>query len=273
MQRQAEKAERLSGVIGFYRETPFDRGVVGTDRDDVHVVQEFKAIGADTRLRLMPFGMRRVETPGIVRFIPRLSPPGPNQQNVALSNLNVLRLRSVLKILDSDPIIARQRVTAFVSGDVEQDAAPDHLNNARRIALRGASRLWRRHVVEQSVLAKDVPEGVEMGARMVVHKGEAGGSLLTLRVEFPRLRRDAIIPVVLLNDLDADTLRGDHSGDIGIELLAKGVDLPLLHECGGLCDHLGGDVIEHSALVVLAPTPPMAALAPLARHRPGCRFI
>src|SRR5215470_15932609 len=167
VQRQAEKAERLPGVIGFYGKTPFYRGVIGADRDDLHVVQELQAIGADTRLRLMPFGVRSVETPGIVRFRPRLPPPGPNQQNVALSNLDVLCLRSILQVLDRDPIIARQRVTAFVSGGVEQDAAPDHLKNARRVALRGAGRLWRRHVVEESVLAKDVPEGVEMGARMV----------------------------------------------------------------------------------------------------------
>src|SRR5215469_15810307 len=79
VQRQAEKAERLPGVIGFYGETPFYRGVIGADRDDLHVVQELQAIGADTRLRLMPFGVRSVETPGIVRFRPRLPPPGPNQ--------------------------------------------------------------------------------------------------------------------------------------------------------------------------------------------------
>src|SRR5215469_1514714 len=273
VQWQAEKAECFPRVIGFYRETPFYRCIVGTDRDDLHVVQELQAIGADARLRLMPFGVRSVETPGIVRFRPRLPPPGANQQNVALSKLDVLRLRRILQVLDSDPIIARQRVSAFVSGDVEQHAAPDHLNNARRISLHRASRLWRRHVVEESVLAKDVPEGVEMRTRMVVHKGEAGGPLLTLRVEFPRFRRDTIIPVVLLNNLDADTLRSDHSRDIGIELLAERIDLPLLHECGGLRNHLGGDVIEHAAFVVLAPAPPVAALAPFARHRPGRRFI
>src|SRR5215469_5102436 len=76
VQWQAEKAECFPHVIRFYRETPFYRCVVGTDRDDLHVVQELQAIGADARLRLMPFGVRSVETPGVVRFRPGLPPPG-----------------------------------------------------------------------------------------------------------------------------------------------------------------------------------------------------
>src|SRR5215469_4166470 len=76
VQWQAKKAECFPHVIRFYRETPFYRCVVGTDRDDLHVVQELQAIGADARLRLMPFGVRSVETPGVVRFRPGLPPPG-----------------------------------------------------------------------------------------------------------------------------------------------------------------------------------------------------
>src|ERR1700730_464940 len=151
----------------------------------------------------MPLGVRRVETPGIIGLTPILSPARPNEQNVALSDLDVLGLRSVLQILGSDPIVDRENVTALVPGNVEQHSAPDHLDDARRIALHGAERLWRRHVVVEGVLTVDMAKGVEVRTGMVVHEGKAGGTLLALGVELPGLRRDAIIPVVLLDDLDA----------------------------------------------------------------------
>src|SRR6266849_5267552 len=185
VQRQPEKAERLSVIIGFHREAPFHRRVVRPDRDDLHVVQELQAIGADAWLWLMPLGVRRVETPGIIGFSPRLPPARPHQQNVSLSDLDVLPLRGVLQILGGDPIIDRENVSALVPGNVEQHSSPDHLDDARRITLRGTQRLWRRHVVVQSVLAVDMPEGVEMRTGMVVHEGEAGGTLLALWIEVP----------------------------------------------------------------------------------------
>src|SRR5205807_1411897 len=41
---------------------------------------------------------------------------------------------------------------------------------------------------------------------------------------------------------------------------------------GGLRDQFGRQVVEHPALVVLAPAPPVAVLAPLPRRRPRRRF-
>src|SRR5205823_14488453 len=106
-------------------------------------------------------------------------------QDIALSYLDVLRLRCVLQIIEGDPVIDGQRVGALVSGDVEQHPTPDRLDDARRITLRGASRLRRRQVVIQRVLLVDMSEGVEMRAGMVVHEGEAGANLIALRVEVP----------------------------------------------------------------------------------------
>src|SRR5713101_1531463 len=133
----------------------------------------------------MPLGMRGVEAPRIIWFTPGLPPARPNQQDVALSNLHVLGLRGVLQILEGDPVIDRERVGGLVPGDVEQHPTPDDLDDARRITLRGAIRLWRRQVVVQSVVAVDMPEGVEMRTGMVVHEGEAGGTLLALWIEVP----------------------------------------------------------------------------------------
>src|SRR5260370_28759857 len=166
----------------------------------------------------MPFGMRGVETSGIIRLTPRLSPAGPNQQDVALSNLYILRLCSVLQILGGDPVIGGQRVSALEAGDIEQHSTPDHLNDARRITLRGTSRLRRRQVVEQGVLAIDMPERVEVRAGVVVHKGEAGGTLLPLRVELPGFRRDAIIAVILQDYLHTATRGGAHPPNVGTAL-------------------------------------------------------
>src|SRR4029077_4685992 len=154
---------------------------------------------------------------------PGLPPARPNQENVALADLHILRLCGVLQVLDGDPVIDRERIGALVSGDVEQHTAPDHLDDARCITLHSTERLWRRHVVEESILAVDVPEGVEMRTGMIVHEGEACGTLLAFGVELPGLRRDAIIPVVLLDNLDADTSRGDHPRHIGSQLLAESV--------------------------------------------------
>src|SRR5438132_9891827 len=52
VQRQPEKAERLSCILRFHREAPFYRRVVRPDGHDFHVVQELQAIGADTWLWL-----------------------------------------------------------------------------------------------------------------------------------------------------------------------------------------------------------------------------
>ena len=112
-----------------------------------------------------------------------------------------------------------------------------------------------------------------MRTGMVMHEGEAGGALLALGVEIPGFRRDAIIPVVLLNHLDADARRGDHPRDIGSQLLAERVYLALFHQRRGLNDHFGREVIEHSAFVLLAPAAPIAALAPFTGHCPGRWFI
>src|SRR5882672_6372348 len=111
-----------------------------------------------------------------------------------------------------------------------------------------------------------VPAGV------VVHDGETGRALIALRVEFARRRRNPIISIELLNDLDAEARRPHHPGDVVVELLAEGVGLPRLHQAGGLYDHLRSDDVEHSPLVLLTPSPPVAALAPLARHRPRRRL-
>src|SRR4051794_40395565 len=144
----------------------------------------------------MPLGMCGVEAPGIIRLTPCLPPACSNQQDVAFLNLYILRLCGVLQILGGDPVVGRQRVSALKPGDVEQHPAPDHLDDARGITLRGASRFRRRQVVVQGVLAIDMPKGVEMRPGVVVHKGEAGGTLLPLCVELPGFRRDAIIPVI-----------------------------------------------------------------------------
>src|SRR3989442_16023705 len=112
-----------------------------------------------------------------------------------------------------------------------------------------------------------------MRTGMVVHEGEAGADLIALGVEGPRPRGDAIVPVTVLHDLDAHALRRDHPRNVSVELFAERIYLALLHQSRGLRDHVGGDVIQHPALVVLPPTTPVTALAPLARHRPGRRLV
>src|SRR5205823_12878500 len=105
--------------------------------------------------------------------------------------------------------IDREGIAAFVSGDIERNAASYQLDYARRITLGGAQRLWRRQVVVKGILAVDMTESVEVRTGVVVHEGEAGRTLLALGVELPGFRRDAVISVVLLNHLYADTRRGD----------------------------------------------------------------
>src|SRR5215813_8742074 len=221
----------------------------------------------------MPLGVRGVEAPGVVGFAPGFPPPGPNQEDVTFADLHVLRLGSILQVVGSDPVIDRKRIASFISGDVEQNPAPDHLDDACRIALLGTQRLWWRQVVVESILAVDVTEGVKVRTGMVVHEGEAGGALLALGVVLPGLRRDAVVSVILLDNLNADARRGYHSGDIGSQLLAQRIHLALFDQSGGLNDHFGRDVVEHPALVVLAPATPVAVLAPFAWDGPRCRLV
>ena len=131
----------------------------------------------------MPLGVRRVETPGGIRLVPGLPPTRPDEQDVTLADVHVLRLRRVLEIVHGDPVIDGERVGALVPGDVEQDTAPNHELDARRVTVLGASGLRRRHVVEEGVLPVDVRKGVQMRAGVVVHDGEAGRALIALRIE------------------------------------------------------------------------------------------
>src|SRR6266850_3181549 len=88
--RQRQIAKGLSLILRIRRESPFERRVVGADGHDVHVVEELQTIGAHAGLGLVPLSVRRIETPGGIRLVPRLAPARPDQQDVALSNLDVL---------------------------------------------------------------------------------------------------------------------------------------------------------------------------------------
>ena len=67
-----------------------------------------------------------------------------------------------------------------------------------------------------------------MRARMVMHEGKTGRTLTALWVELPSLH-GAIIPIALLDDLDADARWGNDSGHIVMQLLPEGVHFALLH--------------------------------------------
>src|SRR5216117_1230365 len=97
--RQREIPKGLSLILRVWRESPLQRRVVRADRHDVHVVEEFQRVRPDAWLWLMPLRVRRIETPGGIRLVPRLAPARPHQQDVALADLDVLRLRGVLQVL------------------------------------------------------------------------------------------------------------------------------------------------------------------------------
>jgi hypothetical protein len=63
---------------------------------------------------------------------------------------------------------------------------------------------------------------------MVMHESETGRTLTTLRVELPSLR-GAIVPIALLDDLDADARWGNDPRHIVMQLLPEGVHFALLH--------------------------------------------
>ena len=194
--------------------------------------------GTETLLArtLHPFG---VLSEGFADGIARLPPSRPDQQDITLADLNILRLRGVLQVLEADPVIDRKWIGALVGRNVEQHTTPNYLDNARCIAMRGAHRLGRWHVVEQGILPVDMPESVEMRASMVVHEGETSRTLLTLGVELSGPGRKAFIPVALLDDLDADTRRGDHPRNIVGELLAQRIDLSSFHRAAA-CTTMSG---------------------------------
>src|SRR5829696_4499082 len=98
-----------------------------------------------------------------------------------------------------------------------------------------------------------------MRSSMIVHECEAGGTLLALRVELSRSGPYAVISIVLLDYLDADTSRRNHPRNIIVELLAQRVNLARFHQRCGLHDHFRRDVIEHPAFVVLTPAAPITA--------------
>src|SRR5207244_13527611 len=96
-------------------------------------------------------------------------------------------------------------------------------------------------------------------------------SLAARLVGLPSLHR-AIIPIALLDDLDAHTRWGNDPGHIVMQLLPEGVHFALLHQASGFDDHFRRDDIEHAALVFLAPAPPVPPRPPLAFDGPwrGC---
>ena len=177
----------------------------------------------------MPLGMCGINSPVRAWLVPHLPPTRPHQQNIALLDLYLLRFGGILEIFQRDPIPAGQGICALVLGDIEQDPAPDHRLDTRRIAMHRAIRSWRRRIVVYTVFPIDMGKGVQMRARMVMHEGETGRTLTALRVELPRLPRSAIISIALLDDLDADARWGNDPGHIVMQLLPEGIHLALLH--------------------------------------------
>jgi hypothetical protein len=80
------------------------------------------------------------------------------------------------------------------------------------------------------------------------------------------------LAVVLVDDLHPEPAGGDRAREIAVHLLAERVHLALLDQAGRLHDQVGGEEVEHPALVLLTPTAPVAARAPLAGDRPGGRL-
>jgi len=55
-------------------------------------------------LRLMPLVMCQINAPVLSWLVPHLPPAGPNQQNIALLDLHLLRFSGILEIFQTDPI-------------------------------------------------------------------------------------------------------------------------------------------------------------------------
>ena len=77
---------------------------------------------------------------------------------------------------------------------------------------------WRSIVVH-TIFPVNVGERVEMRAGMVMHEGKTGCTLASLGIEPPGFSRDAIISITLVNNLHADTSRGDDAGHISVHFL------------------------------------------------------
>jgi len=90
MQRQREKAEGFSRVVGLRRESPLHRRVVGADGHDLPC--RSRTSGNRGRRRacgLMPLGVGGVRRPAASGSSHVLPPARPDEQDVALSDLHV----------------------------------------------------------------------------------------------------------------------------------------------------------------------------------------
>src|SRR5262249_14898378 len=120
---------------GWKWKPPFNSRIIRADGDDLHLIEEGERIDTDTWLRLVPLGMANVNFPVRAWLIPCLPPARSNQQKIPLLDVDLLSFGGILQIFQRDPIPGGKRVRALVFGDIQQDAAADHVLDARRIAV------------------------------------------------------------------------------------------------------------------------------------------
>jgi hypothetical protein len=117
--REDWEAKGFAGVIRVYRKAPFYCGVVRTNSDNLHLVEEGQRIGANPRLWPVPLAVQQINAAVIARLIPHLTPARAHEQNIALLNLSLLGFGSVLEVFKGDPIIRREWVLALVFGHIK----------------------------------------------------------------------------------------------------------------------------------------------------------
>ncbi len=223
---------------------------VGQERGDPPLVHP--SDGVDVQAGLAFAGRRVVVAPGPQREPPPVV-PGPEQQDVALAQPDILRLLDRLQLRPRHRLAGLEPVDAAESGHVEQHPRPGRPVGVRgHVERRGAPRghdLLRRPAVVDLPLVGDVAQRVHMGVAVAVEReAEVIGG------EGQRARAD--VDVVTLHDMvrhRAGVVRACHRVHRDRHRhLPSGPD-----QRGRRPHRAGGDVVQRPELVLGTPAPPV----------------